>query len=129
MWAALACLVDGVRALTSGRDSRLTSGVSTATDTSTSLPTPTLSVGLDPETIDGLASAIVVRVVELLPDSTDDPWLDSRGAAAHLAVPLSTIRAWTARGELPGFQDTLGGNYYFKRSDLDEWRRSNLSVR
>lgn len=100
---------------------------STATPKLTEIPS--LALTLDPEAIDGLASAVVARVGELLSDSTDDPWLDSHGAAAHLAVPRSTIRAWTARGELPGYQDTPGGNYYFKRSDLDEWRRSNLSSR
>lgn len=86
-------------------------------------------VGLDPETINALASVIATRVAYLLPDSADDLWLDSRGAAVYLAVPLSTVRAWTARGELPGYQDAPGGNYYFKRSDLDEWRRSNLPSR
>lgn len=90
---------------------------------------PQVALVLSPETIDGLASAVVARVAELLPEPTDDSWLDSRGAAAHLAVPLSTVRNWTARGELPGYQDTPGGNYYFKRSDLDEWRRSNLPLR
>jgi excisionase family DNA binding protein len=102
----------------------------TATPTTKpSLPTPTLAVGLDPETIDALASAVAARVAELLPEPEADCWLDSRGAAAYLAVPLSTVRAWTARGELPGYQDTEGGNYYFKRSELDEWRRSNVPLR
>jgi excisionase family DNA binding protein len=97
--------------------------------TSPHLTTPTLAVGLDPETIDALASVVAARVAELLPDPADDPWLDSRGAAAYLAIPLSTFRTWTARGELPGYQDTPSGNYYFKRSELDEWRRSNLPAR
>lgn len=104
--------------------------MATATPTvSPYLPTPRLTVGLDPETVDSLASAVVARVSDLLPSLADDPWLSSRDAAAYLAVPLSTVRAWTARSELPGYQDTPGGNYYFKCSELDEWRRSNFQSR
>ena len=97
--------------------------------TSPSLPTPTLAVGLDPETIDALASAVAARVAELIPEVADDGWLDSRGMADYLGVPLSMIRTLTARGELPVCQDREGGNYYGKRSELDEWRRSNLPSR
>lgn len=94
-----------------------------------SLPTPTLTVGLDPETIDALASAVAARVAELIPETADDAWLDSRGMADYLGVPLSMVRALTARGELPVYQDREGGNYYGKRSELDDWRRSNLPSR
>jgi hypothetical protein len=90
---------------------------------------PTLAVSLDAETIDGLALAVVRRVAELMPDPTDDPWLNSRGIADHLGIPLSTVRTLTARGELPTYQDTDGGNHYGKRSELDDWRRSNLPAR
>lgn len=93
--------------------------------TPTSLPTPTLTVGLDPETIDALASAVAARVAELIPDPAEDGWLDSRGMADYLGVPLSMVRALTARGELPAYQDREGGNYYGKRSELDDWRLSN----
>jgi excisionase family DNA binding protein len=93
------------------------------------LPTPTLAVGLDPETIDALASAVAARVAELIPEAADDGWLDSRGMADYLGVPLSMVRSLTARGELPVYQDREGGNYYGKRSELDGWRRSNLPLR
>jgi excisionase family DNA binding protein len=101
--------------------------VATATPISPTLPA--LSVQLDGETIDALASAVAARVAELIPEATDDVWLDSRGMADYLGVPLSTIRTLTARGELPVYQDREGGNYYGKRSELDDWRRSNLPSR
>lgn len=101
------------------------SSVSSTADTSTLPPIPTLSVALDAETIDALALAVARRVAELIPDPADDPWLSSRAMADYLGVPLSTVRTLTARGELPTYQDTEGGNHYGKRSELDEWRRSN----
>lgn len=94
-----------------------------------STETPTLALALDPETVEQLADAVAARVAELIPDPADDGWLDSRGMADYLGVPLSMIRTLTARGELPVCQDREGGNYYGKRSELDEWRRSNLSLR
>jgi len=100
--------------------------VATASDTPT---LPQLAVTLDPATIDALALAVARRVSELLPEPAEDGWLDSRGMADYLGVPLSTIRTMTARGELPTYQDREGGNHYGKRSELDEWRRSNLAAR
>ncbi|HVX33276.1 MAG TPA: helix-turn-helix domain-containing protein [Solirubrobacterales bacterium] len=90
---------------------------------------PQFSVSLDAETVDALAVAVARRVAELLPEPAEDGWLDSRGMADYLGVPLSMIRTMTARGELPTYQDREGGNHYGKRSELDEWRRSNLPAR
>jgi excisionase family DNA binding protein len=101
--------------------------VSSTLDTSTSLPT--LAVGLDPETIDALAASIAAYVAELIPEPAEDAWLDSREAAAYLAVSYATLKERSARGELPAYQDTPSGSLYFKRSELDDWRRSNGSIR
>jgi excisionase family DNA binding protein len=101
--------------------------VPSATDTPTSLPA--LAVTLDPETIDALAYAIAARVAELLPDPAADGWLDSREAAAHLRIHYSTLKERAAAGELPAYQDAPGGPLYFKRSELDDHRRANGSLR
>jgi excisionase family DNA binding protein len=102
----------------------------TATPTTNpSLSTPSLSVGLDAETIDALAFAVARRVAELIPDPAEDGWMDSREAAAYLATSYPTLKERSARGELPAYQDTPGGSLYFKRSELDDWRRSNGSIR
>ena len=87
--------------------------------------TPTLSVNLDAATVDRLADAITVKVVELLPGQVEDRWLDSSEAADHLRVPLSQLRKLSAADLIPAYQDTAGGRLYFLRSELDEWRRSN----
>jgi excisionase family DNA binding protein len=63
-------------------------------------------------------------VAELLPDRADDPWLGARAAAAYLRLSYSTLKERAARGELPAYQDVPGGSLYFKRSELDEHRRS-----
>jgi excisionase family DNA binding protein len=100
--------------------------VATASDTPA---LPQLAVTLDGDQLDALALAVARRVSELLPEPAEDGWLDSRGMADYLGVPLSMIRTMTARGELPTYQDREGGNHYGKRSELDEWRRSNLAAR
>ena len=105
------------------------SGVANALDTQPLRSTPALSVGLDPETIDALALAVARRVAELIPDAEEDGWLDSREAAAHLRIHYSTLKERAAAGELPAYQDAPSGPLYFKRSELDEHRRSNGSLR
>ena len=104
-------------------------GVADALDTQPPLQTPTLSVGLDPETIDALALAVARRVAELIPDPAEDGWLDSREAAAHLRIHYSTLKERAAAGELPAYQDAPGGPLYFKRSELDDHRRSTGALR
>lgn len=89
-----------------------------------------LALALDDAALDRLADQLAVRILARLPEQGgDDGWLDSRGMADYLGVPLSMIRTLTARGELPVYQDREGGNYYGKRSELDDWRRSNLPLR
>jgi hypothetical protein len=98
----------------------------TAPDKSTS---PTLSIQLDGDTLDGLAASVADRVAGLLPDRVEDRWLDSAEAADHLRIPLSQLRKLSAADLLPAYQDTPGGRLYFLRSELDEWRRSNPATR
>lgn len=97
--------------------------------TPTLLPTPNLAVALDADSVEAIATAVAARVAELTLDPDEDGWLDSRAMADYLGVPLSMVRTLTARGELPAYQDRDGGNYYGKRSELDEWRRSSLPSR
>jgi excisionase family DNA binding protein len=91
--------------------------------------TPTLSVQLDPATVDRLADAITARIAELLPDRVEGFWLDSSEAADYLRIPLSQLRKLSAADLIPAHQDTPGGRLYFLRSELDEWRRSNPAAR
>ncbi|MBS1675795.1 MAG: helix-turn-helix domain-containing protein [Actinobacteria bacterium] len=81
---------------------------------------PTLA--LDPETVETLAEAIAARVVALASRREEDSWMTSAEAARHLAVPISTLRKWTAAGAVPFSQDVPGGRCYFRRAELDRWR-------
>lgn len=81
---------------------------------------PTLA--LDSETVEALAEAIAARVAELASRREEDGWMTSAEAARHLAVPISTLRKWTAAGAVPFAQDVPGGRCYFRRSELDRWR-------
>jgi excisionase family DNA binding protein len=87
--------------------------------------TPTLAVTLDAVTLDQLAADIARRVFELMPDPADDPWIGAREAAEHLGIHYSTVKQRAAAGELPAYQDSPGGPLWFKRSELDDRRRSN----
>lgn len=47
-------------------------------------------------------------------------WMDARGAATHLGLPLSTIRRLTRAGEIPHKRFTPR-NIRYSRAALDEW--------
>lgn len=96
---------------------------------STAPDTPTLPPWIEPAILDALADAlaerIAPRVIKLVGEAKADPWISSRQAAAYLDIHYSTLKERAAAGELPGHQDTPSGPLKFKRSELDDWRRSN----
>ncbi len=82
----------------------------------------TISLDISPEVVETIAR----RAAEIVRETAaPDQWLDAKGAAEYLAVPLSTIHKLTAARAIPFSRDTPGGKLYFKRSALDEWRSSN----
>jgi excisionase family DNA binding protein len=83
-------------------------------------PVPTLA--LDRDTVEALAEAVAARVEALAERAREDGWMTSAEAARYLAVPISTLRKWTAAGAVPFSQDMPGGRCYFKRGELDRWR-------
>lgn len=68
------------------------------------------------------------RVAERLqgPVVGDDDWLDTRAAAAHLGVHRDTIRRLAAERAIPSEQEGPGCKLFFRRTDLDAWRRSGV---
>jgi len=54
----------------------------------------------------------------------DSGWLDARGAAAYLGMHRDTLRKLAARRSIPSHQDGPRCKLYFRRDELDEWRRS-----
>jgi excisionase family DNA binding protein len=88
-------------------------------------PLGSLQVTLSPEAMDDLAERVADRVLAQLDSREDrDRWLDSAEAAAYLAMTTSALHKLTAARKVPFSQDAPGGKCYFKRADLDAWRRS-----
>ena len=70
-----------------------------------------------------VAAAVVARLGarngEAIPE-----WLDSRRAAEYLGVHRDTLRKLAAERAIPAEQDGPGCKLFFRRADLDEWRRA-----
>ncbi|MGN6869286.1 MAG: helix-turn-helix domain-containing protein [Solirubrobacteraceae bacterium] len=56
-------------------------------------------------------------------------WLDARGAAEYLGVHRDTLRKLAAQRAIPTHQDGPGCKLFFRRDELDEWRRSARPMR
>lgn len=85
-----------------------------------------LSAALIGHLAEQLAERIAVALVKRLgvDEREGDDWLDSRHAAEYLGVHRDTLRKLAAERAIPSEQDGRGCKLYFRRSDLDVWRRS-----
>jgi excisionase family DNA binding protein len=72
---------------------------------------------------DRLAAALVGRLVSDRSDQRDE-WFDSREAADYLGLHRDTLRRLAAARTIPSEQDGRGCKLFFRRTALDEWRRS-----
>jgi excisionase family DNA binding protein len=81
--------------------------------------------------INDLAERVAAAVVAQL-DKTQErdvgEWLDSQQAADYLGIHRDTLRKLAAERTIPAHQDKPGCKLFFRRSDLDEWRRSGGRV-
>ena len=84
-----------------------------------------LSAALIGQLVDRLAEGIAFAFFERLgADERDgDDWLDSRRAAEYLGVHRDTLRKLAAERAISSEQNGPGCKLYFRRSDLDAWRR------
>jgi excisionase family DNA binding protein len=81
--------------------------------------------------IEDLAERVAAAVVSRLSASADQEspeWLDSRRTAEYLGVHRDTLRKLAAERTIPTHQDGPGCKLFFRRSDLDDWRRSGGRV-
>lgn len=69
-----------------------------------------------------VAAMVAARMSAAKPRT--DEWLDSRHAAHYLGVHRDTLRKLAAERTIPAEQDGPGCKLYFRRCDLDAWRRS-----
>jgi excisionase family DNA binding protein len=72
---------------------------------------------------DRIASIVAARLNVGAPEQSTNEWLDSRQAAAHLGVHRDTLRRLAAERTIPSEQDGPGCKLFFRRDDLDAWRR------
>jgi len=63
--------------------------------------------------------AIAARVAALLSSDAAPPWLNTEGAAAYMACPVSRIRKLTMTGDLPSYKE--GGRRLYRRDELDRF--------
>lgn len=81
--------------------------------------------------IEDLAERVATAVISRLSASENQrapEWLDSRKAAEYLGVHRDTLRKLAAERTIPAHQDGRGCKLFFRRSDLDHWRRSGGRV-
>jgi excisionase family DNA binding protein len=102
-------------------------------DRSTPVPDPQslTGVGIPPDLIDQvlgrLADLVVDRLIQRNTASTAEDtgeWLDARGAADYLGMHRDTLRKLAAQHAVPAHQDGPRCKLYFRKDELDEWRRS-----
>jgi excisionase family DNA binding protein len=72
---------------------------------------------------DRVAAAVVAQLSAASSEALPD-WLDSRRAAEYLGVHRDTLRKLAAERAIPAEQDGPGCKMFFRRADLDEWRRA-----
>ena len=74
-----------------------------------------------------VVETIARRTLELMREEEQqepaDGWLDAAGAARYLGMPKTALHKLTAARAIPFEQESAGCKLYFKRSDLDAWRR------
>lgn len=79
-----------------------------------------------------LADLVVERLMERRDAHSGDEAsarLDARGAAEYLGVHRDTLRKLAAQRAVPTHQDGPGCKLYFRRDELDEWRRTARPMR
>jgi excisionase family DNA binding protein len=72
---------------------------------------------------DRVAAALLARLEPAAAGAAPE-WMDSRAAADYLGLHRDTLRKLAAERAIPAEQDGRGCKLFFRREDLDEWRRS-----
>jgi excisionase family DNA binding protein len=81
---------------------------------------------LDDDALDDLAARLAPLLAERLrtePVDDDRRWMSTRDAATYLGIPTSSLHKLTAAREIPFEQDGPGCRCWFRRAELDRWRR------
>jgi hypothetical protein len=75
--------------------------------------------------IEALADALAPRLLDHLQvdGPSDDGWMDSSEAAEYLALTKNALHKLTSARAIPFEQEGRGCKLWFRRPDLDAWRR------
>ena len=95
-------------------------------------PTTELESALIDQLAGRLADLVVDRLTARAAADTNqrtDEWMDARTAAIYLGIHRDTLRKLAAERAVPVHQDGPGCKLYFRRDELDGWRRSGRSPR
>lgn len=98
---------------------------------SASTPQAATSATPDSPLIDQLLGRLADLIVDRLMARTGteaeqppDEWMDARAAAVYLGIHRDTLRKLAAERAVPVHQDGPGCKLYFRRDELDCWRRA-----
>jgi hypothetical protein len=80
---------------------------------------------IDEDTLDALVQRLapLLREQLALTGPRDDGWLDAKRAADYLSISANAIHRLTSARQIPFEQDGPGCKCWFRRSELDTWRR------
>lgn len=73
---------------------------------------------------DAQLAELARRVAELLPVAESTPWLDTKGAAEHLACSTDRVHDLVALRKLTPRRD--GRRLLFKRQELDDYLETSV---
>jgi hypothetical protein len=77
----------------------------------------------DDNGLQALAELLAPYLLTREPSADEDRWLCTREAAAYAGTTPSALHKAMAAREIHFEQDTPGGKGWFKRADVDAWRR------
>jgi len=78
---------------------------------------------LSDDDVERLADALAERLAPLLARPSDTTWVTTRQAAEHVGFSIDALHRHTAAREIPLHQERPGARCYFRRDQLDAWRR------
>lgn len=81
---------------------------------------------LDDEALESLAERLAPRLARRLESVArpSDEWLTAKAAARHLGISVTGLHKLTSARMIPCEQDGPGCKLWFRRAELDAWRRS-----
>jgi excisionase family DNA binding protein len=87
------------------------------------------SLGLD-DLLAHLADLVAAKVIDRLApqeNAAADEWLDTCSASEYLGIHRDSLRRLAAERAIPAEQAGAGCKLFFRRSDLDAWRRGSAA--